>query len=72
LHLQNFDQPTPFRLPFFFEPNFDALVMPLEAVARLRERDGLPAAEDMKALVYGDFLVGKVGNNFDKEKSGRY
>jgi isopenicillin N synthase-like dioxygenase len=59
-------------LPFFFEPNFDASIMPLEAVARLREKDGLSAVADRKALVYGDFLVGKVGNNFDKENSGRY
>ena len=58
-------------MPFFFEPNFDALIMPLQAVARLREREGLPVVADRKALVYGDFLVGKVGNNFD-ENSGRY
>jgi hypothetical protein len=59
-------------LPFFFEPNFDALIMPLEAVARLRKRDGLPAVEVRKAIAYGDFLVGKVGNNFDNFDKGRY
>jgi isopenicillin N synthase-like dioxygenase len=56
-------------LPFFFEPNFDALVKPLEAVARLRKREGHPAVPDRKALVYGDFLVSKVGNNFDKKQT---
>ena len=59
-------------MPFFFEPNFDALIMPLDAVARLRARDGLHAVADTKPIIYGDFLVGKVGNNFDKENGGRY
>jgi isopenicillin N synthase-like dioxygenase len=60
-------------VPFFFEPNFDALIKPLEAVARLRERAGLPTVADKDAVVYGEFLLGKVGNNFDRDpKKGRY
>jgi len=46
--------------------------MPLEAVARLREKNCLPAVADKKVVVYGEFLLQKVGNNFDKEPRGRY
>ncbi len=60
------------RIPFFFEPNFDAVVKPFKSVARLRAKEGLVLEQDRKLLVYGDFLIRKVGNNFEKEGKGRY
>lgn len=66
-----------FRIPFFFEPNFTANVKPLAAALRMQ------AGEDTKAgsitsrpvhrssVVYGDFLLSKVSNNFSGGK-GRY
>jgi len=41
-------------------------------VARLRAKEGLVLEQDRKLLVYGDFLIRKVGNNFEKEGKGRY
>lgn len=64
-------------IPFFFEPNFDAVIEPLPAATRILE--GTPE-KDKKILVgdktyspvvYGEFLLNKVGNNFDTGK-GRY
>ncbi|KAF8630836.1 hypothetical protein AX17_005195 [Amanita inopinata Kibby_2008] len=46
-------------IPFFFEPNFDALVKPLAAA--LRKGDGVTARQP---AVYGQFLISKVGGNF--------
>jgi isopenicillin N synthase-like dioxygenase len=61
-------------IPFFFEPNFDANVAPLEAARRLQKDLGLitkghhtPKQVPEKVyepIVYGDFLRGKVRNNF--------
>lgn len=54
-------------IPFFFEPNFDALIKPLPAALRLQ--DGGPKAKKQEKtydpVVYGQFLLGKVSNNFD-------
>lgn len=61
-----------YRIPFFFEPNFDALVKPLAAVLRMQDGQGGDTVQK-KPVVYGDFLVGKVGSNFDiGDKKGRY
>lgn len=56
-------------IPFFFEPNFDAHVKPLAAALRIQDE-----REAMKApVVYGDFLLRKVSNNFDGDvRKGRY
>lgn len=59
-------------VPFVFEPNFDAIVKPLDAVLRLRNKND-PEYKSQKApVVYGNFLVGKVGNNFAVDSKGRY
>ncbi|KAF8645270.1 hypothetical protein AX16_008094 [Volvariella volvacea WC 439] len=61
-------------VPFFFEPNFTAFVKPLEAALRIQEREGAEVSLK-KGLVYGDFLINKVNNNFKvgpDEKKGRY
>ncbi|THH27988.1 hypothetical protein EUX98_g6201 [Antrodiella citrinella] len=62
-------------IPFFFEPNFDALIEPLPAASRLL--DGTPDKGRMQVtrgkkydpVVYGEFLTKKVGNNFDTGKN---
>ncbi|KAF4617750.1 hypothetical protein D9613_006043 [Agrocybe pediades] len=59
-------------IPFFFEPNFDALVEPLETISRMKEKGVAIPGASRKSVVYGDFLVGKVGNNFAAEGKGRY
>ncbi|KAF8158286.1 hypothetical protein B0H34DRAFT_657043 [Crassisporium funariophilum] len=62
-----------YRVPFFFEPNFDAVVEPLAAASRIKRKDIPGDAESMrKAVVYGDFLVSKVGSNFDVAVKGKY
>ncbi|KAI0712195.1 Clavaminate synthase-like protein [Earliella scabrosa] len=63
-------------VPFFFEPNFDALVEPLPAALRIQEEDRRVRnierpAKTYKSVVYGEFLLNKVGSNFDTGK-GRY
>ncbi|RPD62391.1 Clavaminate synthase-like protein [Lentinus tigrinus ALCF2SS1-7] len=63
-------------IPFFFEPNFDAHVEPLPAALRMQEEDrkirGITEPAKMyQPVVYGDFLLKKVGSNFDTGK-GRY
>ncbi|KAJ7670216.1 hypothetical protein B0H17DRAFT_1086060 [Mycena rosella] len=55
-------------VPFFFEPNFSAHVKPLAAAKRIQGTDGIP---EKKSVVYGEFLVAKVGNNFAGGK-GKY
>lgn len=46
-------------IPFFFEPNFDTVIEPLDVC--------LKKTGDKKhdAVVYGEHLVGKVSKNFD-------
>ncbi|KIK69530.1 hypothetical protein GYMLUDRAFT_33903 [Collybiopsis luxurians FD-317 M1] len=60
-------------IPFFFEPNFDALVKPLDAALRIqqKEKHGDEKTREYKPTVYGDFLLAKVGNNFAAGK-GKY
>ncbi|KAF9077680.1 Clavaminate synthase-like protein [Rhodocollybia butyracea] len=74
-----------YRNPFFFEPNFNALVKPLAAALRTQERENkdklaggdVQAGEikvkskEYKPTVYGEFLMKKVGNNFADGK-GKY
>jgi hypothetical protein len=62
-------------IPFFFEPNFDAEVAPLEAARRIQKDFSLLGGEHYTSkqvpekkyepVIYGDFLRGKVSNNFD-------
>ncbi|KAJ7600557.1 hypothetical protein C8J56DRAFT_910602 [Mycena floridula] len=57
-------------IPFFFEPNFTAKVEPLQAASRIlegKEDDG----KQYEPVVYGEFLMKKVGNNFAGGK-GKY
>ncbi|CAE6383943.1 unnamed protein product [Rhizoctonia solani] len=63
---------TNFRVsvPFFFEPNFNAVVKPLPAALRLPEVQG-KEEERYESVVYGEFLYKKVSNNFSLGK-GRY
>ena len=60
-------------VPFFFEPNFDALVEPLPAALRIQEEDRRVRnierpAKTYKSVVYGEFLLNKGGSNFDTGK----
>lgn len=61
-------------VPFFFEPNFNALVKPIPGALRKKAQEtGLLEGEPAyKPVVYGEFLLAKVGNNFASEGSGRY
>ncbi|KAF8635967.1 hypothetical protein AX15_000131 [Amanita polypyramis BW_CC] len=52
-------------VPFFFEPNFDAEVKPLTAALRLQKRVSV-----RQSVMYGQFLVSKVGNAFAKSGQG--
>ena len=57
------------RVPFFFEPNFDATVEPLSAALRIQEEDRRvrKVTEPLKMyspVVYGEFLLRKVSGNF--------
>jgi isopenicillin N synthase-like dioxygenase len=64
-----------FRIPFFFEPNFDAVIRPLAVVSRLKGEEpgkNVDAGALRRPVVYGDFLVSKVGNNFESAGKGRY
>ncbi|EIM85793.1 Clavaminate synthase-like protein [Stereum hirsutum FP-91666 SS1] len=60
-----------YRIPFFFEPNFDAVIAPLAAAHRIQ--DELPGEHHLKKrqkmktygpTKYGDFLLRKIGGNF--------
>lgn len=54
-------------IPFFFEPNFDAHVKPLAGALRIQDGGDQTAEIKLKeSVVYGDFLLKKVGNNFSK------
>ncbi|KAG8772164.1 hypothetical protein FRC12_003221 [Ceratobasidium sp. 428] len=55
-------------VPFFFEPNFDAVIKPLPAALRLAET---PKGKLAEPMVYGEFLYKKVASNFNVGK-GRY
>ncbi|KDR82681.1 hypothetical protein GALMADRAFT_220671 [Galerina marginata CBS 339.88] len=63
-----------YRVPFFFEPNFTARVKPLAAVKKTKEGEPISDTSTLvkKSIVYGDFLVGKVGNNFAVNGKGKY
>jgi hypothetical protein len=62
-------------IPFFFEPNFDAEVAPLEAARRIQKDLSVLGGKHhtskqvlenkYEPVVYGDFLRRKVSNNFD-------
>lgn len=55
-------------VPFFYEPNLEAVVRPL---GRCVERTG--GVEKYGTVVYGEHLRGKVGGNFvDGAAGGRY
>jgi len=56
-------------VPFFFEPNFNALVKPLAAAKRIQ--GAAATAPEKPPVVYGEFLMAKVGNNFAGGK-GKY
>ncbi|KAI9058326.1 Clavaminate synthase-like protein [Trametes sanguinea] len=63
-------------IPFFFEPNFDAHIEPLPTAVQAQEEDralrGLKGLrKTYQPVVYGDFLLKKVGSNFNTGK-GRY
>jgi len=59
-------------VPFFFEPNFNALVKPLDAALRTQEKEESAVNDkEYKPTVYGEFLLAKVGSNFDGGK-GKY
>ncbi|KAL0961069.1 hypothetical protein HGRIS_006053 [Hohenbuehelia grisea] len=52
-------------IPFFFEPNFDAEIKPLPAALRLLANgEGTGKEIKHKEVVYGQFLLSKVTNNF--------
>jgi hypothetical protein len=56
----------PRSVPFFYEPAFAARVAPLPAALRLQTAKERAAAEGRYAPVtYGEFLLKKVGANFD-------
>lgn len=59
-------------IPFFFEPSFDARIAPLDAALRLQAAgEGVKSGKRYEEIVYGDFLLGKVGGNFAKGVDGR-
>ena len=67
------------RIPFFFEPNFDAFIKPLDAAIRIQAEDTnflhpserLTAHPNYEPIRYQDFLTKKVANNFVLGK-GKY
>ncbi|KIJ64438.1 hypothetical protein HYDPIDRAFT_90521 [Hydnomerulius pinastri MD-312] len=61
-----------YRVPFFFEPNFTANVKPLPAAMRLISEGGSAPKKVYEPVIYGDFLLKKVGNNFAVEGKGKY
>lgn len=48
-------------IPFFYEPNFDAVIKPLDKCVAIT--GGTPKYEEK---VYGDHLISKVSSNFYK------
>jgi len=61
------------RIPFFFEPNFSTVVRPLPAINRLKEVKDAAHESDAKYadVVYGEFLLKKVGSNFSEDTPGK-
>jgi isopenicillin N synthase-like dioxygenase len=64
------------RIPFFYEPNFDAFIQPLAAIDRLSlPKDSQKLAKEgirtRNNVVYGNFLTQKVAGNFSDGK-GKY
>jgi isopenicillin N synthase-like dioxygenase len=55
-----FTDPRNASIPFFFEPNIDAVIKPLGVIGR-NEKEGKPMREP---VLYGDYLRSKVANNF--------
>jgi isopenicillin N synthase-like dioxygenase len=64
---------TEISIPFFFEPNFDAKVAPLEAARRIqddlsrtteRHHTSEQITKIYEPTIYGNFLLTKVRNNF--------
>eukprot|EP01126_Amoeba_proteus_P014329 TRINITY_DN1626_c0_g1_i10.p1 TRINITY_DN1626_c0_g1~~TRINITY_DN1626_c0_g1_i10.p1 ORF type:complete len:290 (-),score=59.24 TRINITY_DN1626_c0_g1_i10:159-1028(-) len=57
--------PDKFRVsvPFFFEPNYDAVIVPLDVQPTTCKRSPLGS----EPLLYGDHVVKKVLTNFDEE-----
>lgn len=58
-----------YSAPFFFEPNFDALVQPTDAALKLlrvnkKEGEISELLAKYPPVVYGEHLKGKVGSNF--------
>ncbi|SGY13651.1 BQ5605_C010g05931 [Microbotryum silenes-dioicae] len=57
-------------IPFFFEPNFDAVIKPLPAALKLRDeaagalKDGPEPTAHADSVIYGEFLRSKVAGNF--------
>ncbi|GJJ15759.1 hypothetical protein Clacol_010037 [Clathrus columnatus] len=69
------------RIPFFFEPNFDAFIDPLPSAIALARHiikptesvgGGKRSGKTYKPVMYGEFLMKKVGNNFSSSGSGKY
>lgn len=69
-------------VPFFFEPNFDARVRLLDAAKRKAKEEGRGLLDDQGVTIYGEYLLEKVGGNFQaidercpaldrKQESGR-
>ncbi|KAH8922772.1 Clavaminate synthase-like protein [Atractiella rhizophila] len=52
-------------VPFFYEPNFDAKVEPLESLVEKMKAEG-KEVEKKEGVVYGEFLMSKVAGNFVK------
>ncbi|KAG8904608.1 Carnitine O-acetyltransferase mitochondrial [Tulasnella sp. 403] len=58
-------------LPFFFEPNLNAVIKPLPAAVRLQaEAREVVDESKYQAVDYGEFLRRKVGSNFSDETPG--
>lgn len=53
------------RIPFFFEPNFDAKVEVLDAARRLQagQKDN-GNRKDYEPVIYREYRMKKVGGNF--------
>ncbi|ORY87439.1 hypothetical protein BCR35DRAFT_289504 [Leucosporidium creatinivorum] len=53
-------------IPFFYEPNFDAVIKPLPSALALQAKTSSSAASQAFApsVVYGEFLAKKVSGNF--------
>ena len=67
------NNPCSVSIPFFYEPNFTALVAPLPAALRIQEDmsqssskiyDRVWPQKKYEPTVYGDFLMRKVDANF--------